>query len=61
MTAQLRDGPWTVTRSTTKTYARIANASMSVLGWSGWLIALLTFAAAVWPPAGMLLERLLVP
>ncbi len=60
MAAQLRDGPWTVTRSTTKTYARIANASMSVLGWSGWLIASLILAAAVWRPPAVLLERLLV-
>jgi hypothetical protein len=61
MSAQLRDGPWTATSSTTKTYKRIADACIAGLEWSGWLIVLLTLAACFNGAAARLLERLLVP
>ncbi len=61
MTAQLRDGLWTASPSTTRKHQRIIGVCTLALAWSGAAIGLLILAAALYPPAGLLLERLLVP
>ncbi len=61
MPAQLRDGSWSVSSSTTKRRSSIVTGSTRALAWSGWLIVLLTSAATFYAPAGTVLERLLVP
>ena len=60
MTAQLRDGPWTASPSTTRRLVRILGACADGLAWSGLLIGLLVLASIFFAPASVLLERLLV-
>jgi hypothetical protein len=76
MTAQLRDGSWTVSLSITKRLRRIPAACTHALELSAFVIGLwkldvklayvgiglgfLALLSIVWPPAGGLLERLLI-